>query len=170
MTLMRFDPFRELDRLSERVLAGGMRAMPTEAFRRGDEFYVLLDVPGVDPNEVNVTVERNVVTVQATFTSPRQEGDEPIIDERPHGRSSRQFFLGENLDAGKLRADYDRGVLTLTIPVAEQSKPRQIQVGSTSARTIDVASNDQQNAEQKAQQNAELKAQQNAEQNAPTPI
>jgi HSP20 family protein len=140
MTLMRFDPFRELDRLSERVLPGGLRAMPTEAYRRGDEFFVLIDVPGIEPDDVGVTVERNVVNVQATFASPRQDGDELIIDERPHGRATRQFFLGENLDAAKLRADYDRGVLTLTIPVAEQSKPRQVQIASPSARTIDVGS------------------------------
>jgi HSP20 family protein len=96
-------------------------------------------------------VERNVVSVQAMFGSPRREGDELIIDERPHGRSTRQFFLGDNLDAAKLRADYDRGVLTLTIPVAEQSKPRQIQVGSSPARTIDVESSSQQNTGQKSQ-------------------
>jgi HSP20 family protein len=143
MALMRFDPFRELDRLNERVLTGTMRAMPTEAFRRGDEFFVLLDIPGVDPNDVNVTVERNVVNVEAIFTSPRQEGDELIIDERVHGRASRQFFLGENLDPANLRADYDRGVLTLTVPVAEQSKPRQVQIGSA-PRTIDVDSPSQQ--------------------------
>ncbi|MCW2539475.1 MAG: hypothetical protein JWN95_1200 [Frankiales bacterium] len=147
MTLMRFDPFRELDRHAERVLPAGVRAMPTDAFRRGDEFFVLLDVPGVDPSDVNVTVERNVVNVQANFTSPRQEGDEPIIDERSHGRSSRQFFLGENLDATKLRADYDRGVLTLTVPVAEQSKPRQVQVASNPARTIEVEAGSPQNAQ-----------------------
>lgn len=140
MTLMRFDPFRELDRLTERVLPAGVRAMPTEAFRRGDEFFVLLDVPGVDPEDLDVTVERNVVSVRAAFTTPRREGDEPIIDERPHGRSGRQFFLGENLDATKLRADYDRGVLTLTVPVAEQSKPRQVQVASPPAGPVEVAS------------------------------
>ncbi|MDT5328054.1 MAG: hypothetical protein QOF25_5206 [Mycobacterium sp.] len=143
MTLMRFDPFRELDRLNERVLTGTMRAMPTEAFRRGDEFFVLLDIPGVDPSDVKVTVERNVVNVEAVFTSPRQEGDELIIDERVHGRASRQFFLGENLDPANLRADYDRGVLTLTVPVAEQSKPRQVEIGSA-PRTIDVDSSAQQ--------------------------
>ncbi|MDX6244591.1 MAG: hypothetical protein QOE76_2314 [Frankiales bacterium] len=153
MALMRFDPFRELDRLNERVLTGTMRAMPTEAFRRGDEFFVLLDIPGVDPSDVNVTVERNVVNVEAIFTSPRQEGDELIIDERVHGRASRQFFLGENLDPANLRADYDRGVLTLTVPVAEQSKPRQVQIGSA-PRTIDVDSSSQQakSAQQQAGQ------------------
>jgi HSP20 family protein len=137
VTLMRFDPLRELDRLGERLLAGGMRAMPTEAFRRQDEFMVLIDIPGVDLDDVDVTVERNVVSVTATRTSPRQEGDELLVDERPHGRSSRQFFLGDNLDADKLQADYDRGVLTLTIPVAEQSKPRKVEIGS-GARRVDV--------------------------------
>ena len=96
MTLMRFDPFRELDRLGERMLAGpAMRAMPTEAYRRGDSFYVLIDVPGVDPSELQVTVERNVVSAQASRRSPRQEGDELLVDERPHGDISRQFFLGD---------------------------------------------------------------------------
>src|ERR1700744_2331442 len=143
MTLMRFDPFRELERLSERALPGGVRAMPTEAYRRGDEFFVPIDVPGVEPGDVDVTVERNVVNVQATFASPRQDGDEAIIDERPHGRATRQFFLGENLDSATLRAQSAPGVLTLTIPVAEQSKPRQVQIASTSARTIDVGSHSQ---------------------------
>jgi HSP20 family protein len=154
VTLMRFDPFRELDRLGEQVLKGAMRAMPAEAFRRGDEFFLLLDIPGVSPDDVNVTVERNVVNIEASFPSPRQEGDEGIIDERPHGRATRQFFLGENLDAANLRADYDRGVLMVTVPVAEQSKPRQIQVGTSPLRSIDVSTSTSQNAGQ----NAETKA------------
>ncbi|MCU1657970.1 MAG: hypothetical protein JWO57_2626 [Pseudonocardiales bacterium] len=143
MTLMRFDPFRDLDRVAERMLSGGLRAMPAEAFRRGDEFIVMLDVPGVAPDNVEVTIERNVVSVQATRTSPRQEGDQVLVDERPHGQVSRQFFLGDNLDSEKLGANLDLGVLTLTIPVAEQSKPRQIKVGSSTdqqQRTIDVSS------------------------------
>jgi len=140
MTLMRFDPFRELDRLGERMLGGpAMRAMPTEAYRRGDSFYVLIDVPGVDPDELQVTVERNVVSAQASRRSPRQEGDELLVDERPHGDFSRQFFLGDNLDASKLAADLDRGVLTLTIPGAEKSKPRRVEIGSA-PRTVDVSS------------------------------
>jgi HSP20 family protein len=135
MTLMRFDPFRELDRLGERVLTGGLRAMPTEAFRRGDEFFVLIDLPGTDAGDIDVTVERNVVSVQSTRTSPRQEGDELLVDERPHGRLSREFFLGDNLDSAKLHADYDRGVLTLTIPVAAESKPRQIKIESAEGQS-----------------------------------
>jgi HSP20 family protein len=130
MTLMRFDPFRELDRLSERVLAAGAHAMPTEAYRRGDIFFVLIDLPGVRMDDIQVTVERNVVSVQATRNPDRQEGDELLVDERPHGRFSRQFMLGDNLDTGKVAADYAAGVLRMTIPVNPESKPRQIQVGS----------------------------------------
>jgi HSP20 family protein len=154
MTLMRFDPFRELDTLGERVLAGGLRAMPTEAFRRGDEFFVLIDLPGADVDDIDVTVERNVVNVQSTRTSPRQEGDELLVDERPHGRLSRQFFLGDNLDSAKLHAEYDRGVLILTIPVAAESKPRQIKIGSGEGRSdaveIDGGSRSAQHEQQTA--------------------
>jgi HSP20 family protein len=161
MTLMRFDPFRELDRLGERVLAGGaLRAMPTEAFRRGDDFFVLIDLPGVNTDDIEVTVERNVVSVQATRSSPRQEGDELLVDERPHGRFSRQFFLGDNLDAGGLHADYQRGVLTLTIPVAAESKPRQVKIDSTErrtgdeSRTVEVGAGDQEGQQEQQRANA----------------
>jgi HSP20 family protein len=132
MTLMRFDPFRELDRLGEQVLAGNraMRTMPMEAFRRGDEFVIELDLPGVDPNDVDLTVERNVVNIRATRRPARQEGDEVIVDERPAGEFSRQLFLGDNLDSGKLQARFDRGVLTIMIPVSEASKPRKVEIGS----------------------------------------
>jgi len=108
-------------------------------------------------------VERNVVNVEATFTSLRQEGDEPIIDERPHGRATRQFFLGDNLDAANLRANYDRGVLMLTVPVAEQSKPRQIEVGTSPQRSIDVSTSTPQNAPQPADKK-------NVEQSAAQPV
>jgi HSP20 family protein len=132
MTLMRFDPFRELDRLGEQVLAGNraMRTMPMEAFRRGDEFVIELDLPGVDPNDVELTVERNVVNIRATRRPARREGDEVLVDERPAGEFSRQLFLGDNLDSGKLQARFDRGVLSIMIPVSEASKPRKVEIGS----------------------------------------
>jgi HSP20 family protein len=127
MTLMRFDPFRELDRLSEQTVRTP-RALPAEAFRRGDRFIVALDLPGVDGKDVDVTVEHNVVTVKATRRPLRQDDDEVLIDERPHGEFSRQFFLGDMLAAGELSAEVDHGVLVLTIPVAESSKPRKIEI------------------------------------------
>jgi thioredoxin reductase/HSP20 family molecular chaperone IbpA len=121
-------PFRELDRLADQALTGAraMRTMPMEALRRGDRFIVALDLPGVDPSQVDVTVERNVVEIQANRQPLRQEGDQVIIDERPQGEFRRQLFLGDNLDANKLNAEFDRGVLTLTIPVSEASTPRKV--------------------------------------------
>ncbi|MET7995909.1 Hsp20/alpha crystallin family protein [Amycolatopsis sp. NPDC005232] len=132
MTLMRFDPFRDLERLTEQAMVGarGPRAMPIEAFRRGDQFIVALDLPGVDPGDVDVTVERNVVTVRARRAPLRREGDELVVDERPQGEFSRQFFLGDNLDSTRLSAEVDHGVLVLGIPVAEASKPRKVEIGS----------------------------------------
>jgi HSP20 family protein len=134
VTLMRFDPFRELDRLAEQTLSVGARAlrsMPMEALRRGDEFIVHLDVPGVGPDDIDLTVERNVVSIRVRRLPVRQEGDELVIDERPHGEFARQLFLGDNLDADRLTADTRDGVLTLTIPVNGASKPRRVVLGST---------------------------------------
>ncbi|HEX8870774.1 MAG TPA: Hsp20/alpha crystallin family protein [Lentzea sp.] len=130
MTLMRFDPFRELDRFTGQVLGGARTRtmMPIEAYRRGDEVYVHLDLPGVAPDDVDVTAERNVVTVRATRRPSYGENDEVIINERPQGELSRQFFLGDNLDVNQLEARFDLGVLTLRIPVSEQSKPRHVEV------------------------------------------
>jgi HSP20 family protein len=131
MTLMRFDPFRELDRLTEQMFAStrAPRAVPMEAYRRDDQFLVHLDLPGVNPDDVELTVEGNVVTIRAQRRPAREEGDELLVDERPQGTFSRQLFLGDNLDASKLSASCDNGVLTLTIPVAEESKPRRVSVG-----------------------------------------
>jgi HSP20 family protein len=135
MTLMRFDPFRELDRLADQALVGARaaRTLPMEALRRGDQFIVSIDVPGTDPKDIDVTIERNVVEITAQRQPIRQEGDEVIVDERPQGEFRRQLFLGENLDPDHLSAACDRGVLTLTIPVSEASKPRKVQIGSSDA-------------------------------------
>jgi HSP20 family protein len=132
MAVMRFDPFRDLDRLTEQFFGGarGMRAIPMEAYRRGDQFFIHLDLPGVSPDDVELTLERNVVSIRAERRSRRQEGDQVLIDERPQGSFSRQLFLGENLDAERLNASYDLGVLTLTIPVSEQAKPRRVQIAA----------------------------------------
>ncbi|MEK6441374.1 Hsp20/alpha crystallin family protein [Pseudonocardia sp. T1-2H] len=131
---MRFDPFRELDRLAEQALAVGARAtrsMPMEALRRGEEFLVFLDLPGVQRDDVDVTVERNVVSIRARRVPQRQEDDEVIVDERPYGEFARQLFLGENLDPSGLTADMDNGVLIMRIPVSEASKPRRVSLGSS---------------------------------------
>jgi HSP20 family protein len=132
--LMRTDPFRELDRLTQQVLGtNGTLArpsvMPMDAWRDGEEFVVEFDLPGVDPDSIDLDVERNVVTVKAE--RPGLDGEtELIAAERPRGVFSRQLILGDNLDTEHIEASYDTGVLTLKIPVAEQAKPRKISITS----------------------------------------
>jgi len=140
--LMRTDPFRELDRLTDTFFGTGSRpaAMPMDAYRSGDTFYVHFDLPGVDPSSIDLTVERNVLTVRAERSWSRGEDAERIVAERPQGVFTRQLFLGETLDVDSLRADYDAGVLTVTIPVAEQAKPRKVEIGGGSQpRQINAA-------------------------------
>lgn len=142
MALMRFDPFRELDRFAEQAMGSSRlpRTMMMEAWRRADEFFVHIDLPGVDKDDVDLTVEHNVVSIRAQRRPAHAEGDEVIVDERPHGIFTRQLFLGDNLDANKLSADYDRGVLMLTIPIAEASKPRRIPLGAQRQELPDTGS------------------------------
>ena len=132
--LMRTDPFRELDRLTQQVFGNGAArpaAMPMDAYRKDDHFYVHFDLPGVDPAQVELTVERNVLTVRAERRGVADDGVELIAAERPQGSFSRQLFLGETLDTDRLEAHYDAGVLTLRIPVAEQAKPRRIDIAAS---------------------------------------
>jgi HSP20 family protein len=128
--LMRTDPFRDLDRLTQQVLGTPARpaAMPIDAFRREDEFIIQFDLPGVDASSIDLTVERNVLTVHATRARSADDEVEMIVAERPQGTFSRQLFLGDTLDTDALGADYADGVLTLRIPVAEKAKPRRVQV------------------------------------------
>ncbi|MEU6772438.1 Hsp20/alpha crystallin family protein [Streptomyces sp. NPDC046759] len=134
--LMRTDPFRELDRLVERVwgTAAHPAGMPLDAWREGETFFVELDLPGVDPESIDLDVERNVLTVKAERKSAYGEDSDTVIAERPAGTFSRQLFLGETLDADKLEASYEAGVLRLQIPVAEQAKPRKIAISGGSDR------------------------------------
>ena len=134
--LMRTDPFRELDRLTQQVLgtAAGPAAMPMDAYRQGDKFFICLDLPGVNPDSIDLTVEQNVLTVRAERAPAQADGAQMIVAERPYGTFTRQVFLGETLDADNIAADYTAGVLTLTIPVHEAAKPRTIEVTSSDAK------------------------------------
>jgi HSP20 family protein len=138
--LVRFDPYRDVDRMTEEVFRPTRPwPMPMDAYRRGDEFVVNLDVPGVDPSTIDLTVERNTLTVTAERAWVRPEGDEVHIAERPQGKFSRQLLLGESLDTDRIAARYDQGVLTITIPVAEQSKPRKVEIaGAGEPEVIDA--------------------------------
>ena len=132
--LMRTDPFRELDRLTQQMVGANAgtwsrpTAMPMDAYRDGDRFVVAFDLPGVSPEAIELDVERNVLTVRAE-RRPIVTGEqvEMQVAERPLGVFSRQLFLGDTLDADRIEA----GVLTLRIPIAEKAKPRKIAITAT---------------------------------------
>ena len=128
--LVRTDPFRELDRLTQQLLGTAARpaAMPMDAYRDGNTFYVHFDLPGVSAESIELTVEQSVLTVRAERRPEQPDGSEMLVAERPAGIFTRQVFLGDTLDADHIAADYSAGVLTLSIPVHEQAKPRSIQV------------------------------------------
>lgn len=131
MMLMRTDPFRELDRLSQQMLETAPRpvAMSMDALRAGDTLVVELDLPGVDPESIDLNVEQNVLSVRAERrTTACAEDSDVLIAERPSGTFSRQLFLGETLDVDRIEASYEAGVLRLSIPVAERAKPRKIEI------------------------------------------
>jgi HSP20 family protein len=127
--LMRYEPFRDFDRLTEELLSERRaRQIPVDAYRRGNEFKIHLDLPGVDSRFIELTVEQDLLTVRATRAWERTDGDQIQIAERPQGEFSRQLFLGEGLDRDHITANYQNGVLTLTIPVAEEAKPRKVEI------------------------------------------
>lgn len=133
--LLQHDPFRELDRLTQQVFGTVARptGMPLDAWREGDEFVVELDLPGIDPSKLDIDVERNVLTIRAERLSRMPDAANAVAAERPWGVFSRQLVLGESLDTEKVEADYTDGVLRLKIPIAEQAKPRKINVATRGA-------------------------------------
>ncbi|MGW0608218.1 Hsp20/alpha crystallin family protein [Streptomyces sp. NPDC002644] len=131
--LMRTDPFREIDRLTQQVLGNPNvlsrpAALPMDAYRVGDDLLVHVDLPGVDPETIDLDVERNVLTIRAERRAPMPEGAEAVLAERPAGAFSRQLFLGDTLDTERIDASCEAGVLTLRIPVADHAKPRKIRI------------------------------------------
>jgi HSP20 family protein len=139
--LLRYDPFRELDRL---VQAPALRtsAMPMDAYRDGDRFVVHFDIPGANPDSIDVTVEKNALTVKAERSWQPSEGQEELITERPQGTFTRQIMLSESIDPEQISATYDNGVLTVIVPIAEQAKTRKVQVsrGNGASKAIDANS------------------------------
>jgi HSP20 family protein len=116
--------------------------MPIDAYRAGEEFVVHFDLPGIDAQSIDLTVEKNVLTVHAERKRTEAEGIELLVGERPHGTFSRQLFLGETLDTERIDAQYADGVLTLRLPIAEKAKPRRvaINVAAPSQTAIDANS------------------------------
>src|SRR5215210_4293334 len=136
---MRFDPFRELDRLAQQTTGGSrLPVMAMDAYRHGDSFVVHFDLPGVDATSIDLTVEKNVLTVTAERRWQPTEGDEVVVAERPQGSFSRQLFLGEGLNPERIEARYDNGVLTILVPVAEQAKPRKVEINASNGKSTPI--------------------------------
>ncbi|MGN6088633.1 MAG: Hsp20/alpha crystallin family protein [Actinomycetales bacterium] len=114
----------------------GPRWMPMDVWRSGDHYVLALDLPGIDPGSVDVSVDGNTLSVRAE-RSPRTDDIQWLAQERVHGSFLRQVNLGDGLDLDRVSASYDAGVLTITVPLAEQAKPRRIEV-TTSQRGTSV--------------------------------
>ena len=136
--LLRFDPFRDVDRLAQQVFSSwqGPRAFPMDVYRSGDHYVVNFDLPGVDPGSIDLQVEDNMLTVTAERSARTDSQDEAIVIERPTGTFRRQLVLGEGLDTEAVSATYDEGVLTVTIPVHEKAKPRKIEISRTDSPKV----------------------------------
>ncbi|MGZ4618628.1 MAG: Hsp20/alpha crystallin family protein [Frankiaceae bacterium] len=134
MSVMRFepfgDPFRGLDRLTSQLVSGRRTpmGMPMDVWQADDGYHVALDLPGVDPGSVEITSERNVLTIKAERRAEYEDGHNVLLAERPQGSFTRQLQVSDALDTGKVTATYHDGVLHLTIPVAESAQPRRIEV------------------------------------------
>jgi len=134
MSVMQFnpfgDPFRQMDRLTNQLLSGARTpmGMPMDVWQSQDGYHVALDLPGVDPSSVEITSERNMLTIRAERRPEYTSDDGVLVAERPQGSFTRQLQIGEALDAQKVQAAYDNGVLKMTIPLAESAQPRRIEV------------------------------------------
>lgn len=141
MSVLRFDPFgdpfRGMDRLTHQLLSGTRTplGMPMDVWQGDDGYHVALDLPGVDPDTVEITTERNILTIAAERQADYQQGQNVLVAERPQGRFTRQLQLGDTLDTANVQASYDRGVLHLTVPLAQAAQPRRISVQSSGGPT-----------------------------------
>ena len=134
MSVMRFDPFgdpfRSLDRLTSQMMSGTRTpmGMPMDVWQAEDGYHVALDLPGADPDSVEITTERNMLTIRAERRAEYGQGANVLLAERPQGRFTRQLQVGDALDTGRVSATYQDGVLLLTIPLSAQAQPRRIEV------------------------------------------
>jgi HSP20 family protein len=135
--LTRFDPVADFDRFSSELLGALSRrasSMPIDAFRHEDQWVVVVDLPGVDASTIDLTVDRNVLRIEASRDWRPSEGDLVLAAERPRGTFSRQLMLSEDIDTASIKADYRDGVLTVWMPVAETAKPKKVAIGTHQAQ------------------------------------
>jgi HSP20 family protein len=154
MSVTRFepfgDPFRAFDRLTSQLVSGRRTplGMPMDVWQADDGYHVALDLPGIDPGSVEITCERNVLTIRAERRAEYKEGHNVLLAERPQGSFTRQLQVGDALDTDKVQASYDSGVLKLTIPMAETAQPRRIEVQHGGGQQQLSAGGSQQGGEQ----------------------
>ena len=139
--MMRFaDPFQEMDRMMSSFggrLRGGI--MPMDAFEHDGIYTLRFDLPGVDPDKVDLTIENSVLTVTAERPIGEIEDTEDVtwlLRERPSGTHRREVRLGDRLDAANVVANYDNGVLTVTIPMREEAKPHKVSISTDAAEKL----------------------------------
>lgn len=125
-----YDPFRELDRFVGQMLNADRAAaqMPMDLYRSGDHYVLTVDIPGADPGTIDVNVEDRTLSIRAQRTAPEANDVQWLAKERPTGTYARQLTVGRGLALDSISATYHDGVLTLTIPVAQEAKPRRIEV------------------------------------------
>jgi len=135
-----FEPFDQLVRLAGGMLDSGRtpRLMPVDLFRDGDQYVLSADLPGIDPSSVDLDVDGQLLTIRAERRAPASEQVKWLAHERPYGNYMRQFTLGNGVDADKITANYEHGVLSVIIPMAERAKPRKIQIGASEERQHEV--------------------------------
>jgi HSP20 family protein len=137
MLLTSIDPFvqefeRQFDRLTRQAAAQGSGAvMPMDGIRRKDDVVLRFDLPGTDPDSIEVTVDRGVLSVSAKREEEHGEDDRVFVRERVMGTFVRRVYLSEHLDAEAIEAAYNNGVLGVRIPVLERAKPRKVEIQKT---------------------------------------
>jgi HSP20 family protein len=150
--VLRFDPFRDLDRMTEQLLGASTgsarvpRFMPMDLYRSGDHYVLHADLPGIDPGSVDVHVDNGTLTIRAERSGRTEQDVQWLASERFTGTFQRQLALGEGIDTDAISATYDNGVLSVTIPVAEKAKPRRIEVSGQSAPRQVIEAGEQQPA------------------------
>ncbi|NUO91149.1 MAG: Hsp20/alpha crystallin family protein [Dermatophilaceae bacterium] len=161
MSTTPFDPFRSIDRTFDRLLGEGLRGasasgsiMPMDLYRSGESFIAHIDLPGVDPSSIDIDVEDRTLTVRAERRSPEAEDAQWLSRERPTGTFARQLSLGRGLALDRIEADYRDGVLSLTIPVAEEAKPRRITVSHAGSQGSDDSRRIESSEAQRAEEHA----------------
>lgn len=142
MPILGFDPFRELDRMTEQWLGtevGGRRTprfLPMDLFRTDDHYMLYADLPGVDPGSIDIQVDGDVLTIRAQRTLRDDDGAQWISGERFGGSYLRRLALGEQVDAERISATYENGVLTISIPLAQRTQPRKVLVSAANGGAV----------------------------------